>query len=183
MAWLVAIAADAVQIGRLAAFCPGRLVSGGCSTRRRCSRHSDPVAGMALGVLADVGGRTDSWVRSVSYLDGGRVLCDPPASSPWGTRNSTSRTGAGSSAVAGQSFLSPFRAGSTAFSPRLAPGAAFLRRFAATCPRSASIEVILWDLEGGLYLELPCSTARSLPAENPPQNETPQDSVKSWGIR
>ena len=120
---------------RFAAFCPGRIVPGGCSTRRRGRRGFDPLAGMALGVLAHVCGRTDSWVRSVSYLDGCRVLCDPPASSPWGTRNFTSRAGASPSAVTRRVFCRPFRAAPRLSLPGLRPGLHSCAASRLTCPR------------------------------------------------
>jgi len=121
-AWLlVAIAADAIQIGACR-FCPGRF-----GPRRNalldagCSRRSIRLLGWHWAFLAHVGGRTDSWVRSFPTWTACRVLCDPPASSPWGPEILPPGPDASSAAVTPRVFFAD--PPQTNARTRLSPGA------------------------------------------------------------
>ena len=71
MAWAVAVAADALQIGALPLFAEGvPSPAGQCAGSGR-GVYADPTGRLALGVLADDRCRGAAGCRPVPYLDGG----------------------------------------------------------------------------------------------------------------
>ncbi len=96
LAWLVAMTADAIQIIGFPIF-----VEGAGSPRSRFSGRDRPHSptGMALGISALAGGRTDPRDGSVSDLDGCGLVCDSATDASGGAGDSATRTGTGSETV------------------------------------------------------------------------------------